>query len=300
MSRIILFLSSFLFFVAQGFSQEVYFKPKWKTGDAFKYYYFINWYNPADTLYKQDKDTIIANLKVQKADATGFEVGLKYDYTKYKPPYPPFGLKKIVGEVKKTTEIVLKLDSAGKYTGIKNIDALKQASLNKIAQLQKTATGYEKEEYATLKEKFTSPKNIEKYFAEDIEFFFMLYGSRLKRNKAFEYEDEIKNPFSPTPIPATVSLEAINDANPDFVEVKMFLVPDEEKGAEVLKSIKNAIRNQEDDPKAIPDAELLDIQDYYVYLHNTKTGTHHSAIYVRYLKQGSRENVESWKFILVP
>jgi len=80
----------------------------------------------------------------------------------------------------------------------------------------------------------------------------------------------------------------------------MFLVPDEEKGAEVLKSIKNAIRNQEDDPKAIPDAELLDIQDYYVYLHNTKTGTHHSAIYVRYLKQGSVENVESWKFILVP
>jgi hypothetical protein len=300
MNRRILLLSAFILFIINGFSQEIYFKPKWKANDVFKYYYFTNWYTPQDTLYRQDKDTITAVMTVLKADKTGFEVSLRYDYTRYTPPYPPFGLKKVIAEVKKTTPITLKLDTTGKYTGIKNFDQIKQACAAKIADLQKTASASDKEEFNRLKEKFTVQKNIEKYFAEDIEFFFMLYGSRFKRNSAFEYEDELKNPFGTTPIPATVSLETVTDANPALVEVKMFLAPDEARGAELLKSIRKSIQGREDDPGAIPDDQLLDLQDYYVYLHNTQTGAHHSAIYVRYLKQGSKESVESWKFILVP
>jgi hypothetical protein len=290
-----------LFFVActakGGISQNLHFVPHWKTNDAFKYYYFNNKYHPKDSSYKQDTDTTIALFKVLAASAKGYEVELKYDYSKNLPPlFPAEGIKKIVKEVK-TSPIILVLDTSGKYTGIKNWQDLKKKCLAKVAVEKKNAKAEDKETWDYWGTKFETQEQIEKYFGEDIEFFFMLYGSQLRRNRTFEYEDEIKNPYGDEYLPASTSLEAKDDTqDPKMVEVKLFTLPNAD--SDEIKAIRTLIKSQTENPSLYTDADLFDLQDYYVFVNNTQTGTHQMAMYVRYLKEGPKELVESYKFIL--
>jgi hypothetical protein len=280
-----------------GISQNLNFTPRWKANDAFTYYYFKNKYHPKDSSYKQDADTSIASFKVLAVNSKGYEVELKYDYRKNLPPlFPAEGIKKIVKEVK-TTSIVLTLDTSGKYVGIKNWQDLKKKCLAKVAIEKKNAKPEEKENWDYWGTKFDTQEQIEKYFSEDIEFFFMLYGSQLRRNRTFEYEDELKSPYSDEYLPANTSLEAKDDAqNPKLVEVKLFTLPNPD--TEEIKAIRTLIKSQVENPGIYTDADLFELQDYYVYLNNMETGTHNMAMYLRYLKEGPKELIESYKFIL--
>jgi hypothetical protein len=141
---------------------------------------------------------------------------------------------------------------------------------------------------------------MEKYFTRELQFFFLLYGSVLRRSDVIEYKDVLENPLNPSEtIPADVTLETKEKPGPVTVEVSFFMVLDLTAGKQQIEQIKDLIRKQEENPGALADEDLFDIQDYYVYLHNTKTGVHQNAIYVHYIKKGTKENVESWKFMSV-
>lgn len=301
MKKLYLLLFPLFLFSAPTWGQKVTFTPKWKKGDTFKYFYFKNKYNPKNTAYKQDQDTVVLDFNVVSAAKDGYTIALRYDYSKSLPPlYPPAGLGK-VAEVVKQTKIELTLDGTGKYVEIKNWQELKKRCEAELEEGKKLATESEKGTWDYWRTKVQTQAQIEKMFAEDIEFFFMLYGSSFVNNSKFEYEDEIKSPYGKDMLPANTELEAKTDAeNPALIEVKLFTLPDAQKAAAELKQYREAARQQEDDPKAIPDADLFDLQDYYVFLNNTQTGTHQTAMYLRYLKTGSKELIESYKFILIP
>ena len=301
MKKLYLLLFPLFLFSAPTWGQKVSFAPKWKKGDAFKYFCFKNKYNPKNTNYKQDQDTIIVNFNVLTATKDGYTLALQYDYNKSLPPiFPLEGLSKVAHKVKQTS-IELMLDSTGKYIEIKNRQELKKRCETELDEGKKLAKENEKGTWDYWRTKVQTKAQIEKMFAEDIEFFFMLYGSSFINNSKFEYEDEIKSPYGKDMLPANTELEARTDTeNSALIEVKLFTLPDAQKAAAELKQYREAARQQEDDPKAIPDADLFDLQDYYVFLNNTQTGTHHTAMYLRYLKTGSKELIESFKFILAP
>lgn len=301
MKKLYLLLFPLFLFSAPSWGQKVTFTPKWKKGDAFKYFYFKNKYNPKNTAYKQDQDTVIVNFTVLNAANNGYLVSLKYDYSKSLAPKNPLeGLGKVEQAVKQSS-IELALDSAGKYIEIKNWQELKKRCETELDEGKKLATENDKGTWDYWRTKVQTQAQIEKMFAEDIEFFFMLYGSSIVNNSKFEYEDAIKSPYGKDMLPANTELEAQTDAdNSALIEVKLFTLPDAKKAAAELKQYREAARQQEDDPKAIPDADLFDLQDYYVFLNNTQTGTHKMAMYLRYLKTGSKELIESYKFILAP
>lgn len=298
MIRKIFFLLLTVIVYVNGISQTVYFKPKWKAGTTLNYNFFKNRYNPKDSNYVQDTDTTLAKMKVVAANATGFEIQVVLDYTKRKKPtYPPAGLKKIVEEVKKKP-IVLQLDTSGKYTGIKNWQEVKNNCLKLIEDEKKKAPEEEKGTWDYVITKVGSKEQIEKLFAGELEFFFMLYGSELRNNATHEYEDEMPNPYSPTPIFANTFVEVGEDAeNKTWVEVNMFTTPDPVRAATQLQQITTLILGAEENDAEIA-APVFDVQDYYVYLNDTKSGTHRTAIYLRYLKSANKEEIESWKFIL--
>lgn len=301
MKKLYLLLFPLFLFSAPTWGQKVSFAPKWKKGDAFKYFCFKNKYNPKNTNYKQDQDTIIVNFNVLTATKDGYTLALQYDYNKSLPPiFPLEGLSKVAHKVKQTS-IELMLDSTGKYLEIKNWQELKKRCETELDEGKKLAKENEKGTWDYWRTKVQTKAQIEKMFAEDIEFFFMLYGSSFINNSKFEYEDEIKSPYGKDVLPANTELEARTDTeNSALIEVKLFTLPDAQKAAAELKQYREAARQQEDHPKAIPDADLFDLQDYYVFLNNTQTGTHHTAMYLRYLKTGSKELIESFKFILAP
>lgn len=281
-----------------GNAQTHHFLPNWKANDVYSYYFFKNKYTPKDSTYIQDKDTVIATFKVLSVSKKGTEIELKYNYTKsIEPLYATMGIAAFVKDVKKTQPIVLLLDSAGKYYGIKNWEQLKNKCFEVADQKKKYSKGEDVAELDYWKQKLDSKEEIEKYFAEEIEFFFMLYGSQLKRKSTFDYADEMKNPYNTEYLPATTTLET-KDEN-GLIEVKLFTLPDETNGAQELTGIRQMIKQQVDNPELYTNADIFELQDYYVYLHNTTTGTHQTAVYLRYLKEGPKELIESWKFIAV-
>ena len=284
-----------------GNAQMVKFAPLWKKGDAFKYFYFKNKYNPKNTAYKADQDTVVISFNITKADATGYTIAVQYDYSKSLPPLSPLeGLKKIAHDVKQTT-IELSLDTLGNFVGLNNWQELKKRCEAKLDEGKKLAKDEEKGTWDYWRTKLQTKEQIEKLLADDFDFFFMIYGSELMRNTKFDYEDEIKSPFNANFLPANTNLETVDDAdNANLVEVKMFTLPDSKKAAETLKQYRELARQQEDDPKAIPEADLFDLQDYYVFLYNIQTGHNQLTMYLRYLKTGSKELIESYKFMLVP
>lgn len=281
-----------------GNAQTHHFLPNWKANDVYSYYFFKNKYTPKDSTYLQDKDTVIATFKVLTTSKKGSEVELRYDYTKSTPLiYQSSGIASFVKEVKKIHPIVLLLDSTGKYFGVKNWELLKTKCFEAADQKKRYSKGEDVAELEYWKQKLDSKEEIEKHFAEEIEFFFMLYGSQLKRKSTFDYADEMKNPYNTEYLPATTTLETKDDG--DFVEVKMFTLPDETNGAQELTGIRQMIKQQVDNPELYTNTDIFELQDYYVYLHNTNTGTHQTAVYLRYLKEGPKELIESWKFIAV-
>lgn len=299
MIKKILFLLIIINLYVNGISQNVYFKPKWKSGTVLTYHFFKNRYNPKDSNYVQDTDTTLAKMEVKAISSNGFEVQVVLDYSKRKKPvYPPAGLKKIV-EAAKKKPVVLILDTSGKYSGIKNWQEIKTNCQKLIEEEKKNAPDDEKETWDYVSSKVATKEQIEKLFAGELEYFFMLYGSELRNNASHEYEDEMPNPYSPTPLLSNTVVEVAEDSeNKTWVRVNIFTTPDPVRAATQLKQITSLILGAEEkDVEIAP--PVFDVQDYYVYLNDTQTGIHRTAIYLRYLKSANKEEVESWKFILV-
>lgn len=297
MKRLAIFFSLAVCTLA-GNAQTHHFLPNWKANDVYSYYFFKNKYTPKDSTFKQDRDTVVATFKVLTTSKKGSEIELKYNYSKsIAPQYPLQGIALIVSDVKRAHPIVLQLDSTGKYIGLKNWEFLKTKCMEAADQTKKYSKGEDVAEVDYWKKKLDTKEELERYFAEDIEFFFMLYGSQLKRKSTFDYADEMKNPYNAEFLPATTTLETKDDGA--FIEVKLFTLPDVATGAQELAGIRQMIKQQVDNPELYTDATIFELQDYYVYLHNTGTGTHQTAIYLRYLKEGPKELIESWKFIAV-
>lgn len=296
--RKIFLLAFFLLCATGAFAQALNFRPHWKVNETFSYYFFKNSYHPKDSAFAQDKDTVIATFKVLTVSNKGYEVQLKLDYAKsLKPVLPLVGMQKVIANVKKKKAMVIKLDTLGQYDSLKNWKEIKDECIKVIdAEAKKDANSA----WSSLKSKFSTREQIEKYFTRELQFYFLLYGSVLRRSDMIEYEDVLENPFDASEtIPARVTLETKEKPGPVTVEVSFFMVPDLVAGKDQITRIKDLVRKQEENPGALADEDLFDVQDYYVYLHNTKSGTHQNAIYVHYVKKGSKENVESWKFMAV-
>lgn len=285
-------------FTNYAYTQDVNFSLHWKPNEVHKYYFFHNTYHPKDTTYTPDTDTTIAKFKVLAATKKGFEVELTYDFSKKNPPlYPPSGLKKIVSDAKKKP-IVLQLDSSGKYEGVKNWQQLKTQCQALVEAEKKKAPDAEKGTWDYIGSKFATKEDIESLLVEDIEFFFMLYGSQLRNNRKMEYEDLLPNPYSDDPIPAITNLEVRNDLGvANHLEIKMVTIPDKAAAKNMLKMINELIMGGEPENTVIQ-GPIFDMEDVYVFLNNPFTGTHKTAVFARYLKSANNEKIESYKFIL--
>ncbi len=281
------------------YAQNIAFKAGWKTGETFSYYLFRNKYNPLNKDYIKNKDTVVVNFKVLKVSSKGIDVEMRHSYNKLSPsPFPQQGLKNVIKQVKQTP-IVLSLDSTGKFLSIKNWKEVKSRCNKKLSEGKANAMAKDKDMWDYWKTKVKTEEQIEQFFIKDIEFFFMIYGSVLKRNRTIDYEDQMISPYGDI-LPAKTQLVIADDSvNNALVSVKFYTLPDGMKCGDLIKKYREMAREQEDDPDAIPDIALFDLQDYYEFLHNTKTSKHSYCTYLRYLKTGSKKLVEEWQFKLV-
>lgn len=298
MKKLNILILLFTLITGQAIAQNVSFKAKWEKGDNFKYYLFYNKYNPKNKEYKANQDTTVIHFKVLETTSDNFLLEMKYDLSKRAPqPFPAKGLNKVVEEVQQKP-ILLLLDSNGKFTSIKNWQEVKQRCLAEIASQKTKAKKEDKELWDYWKTKMQTEADIEAFFVDDIEFFFMLYGSNLRNNAAIDYEDVIVYKES---MPANTHLVTKQDSvDASLVKVQLYTLPDTKKAAEQLHKYREMAKQQEDNPDAIPYAYLFDLQDYYEFVNATSTGTHKKALYLRYLKTGSKELIEQWEFKLVP
>jgi len=280
-----------LFLLAIGFTpinaQVITFKAKWKKGDTFSYYLFHNKYNPNNKEYIKNSN-----------ENSGIVVEMLHNYSKRAPqPFPAKGLKKVIENIK-LTPVELKLDTNGKFMSIKNWREVRRFCFAEIAKGKNNAPAQEKETWNYWKTKVTTEKQIERYFVTDIEFFFMLYGSALKRNRTIDYEDQMVSPYGDI-LPAKTQLVTTDDsANNKIVKVQFYTLPDGMKCGDLIKKYREIAREQEDNPDAIPDVALFDLQDYYKFVHNTQTTLHTKSEYMRYIKTGSKKLIEEYSFIL--
>lgn len=281
-------------------AQIITFKANWKKGDSFNYYLFHNKYNPNNKDYIKNKDTTIIHFKVVSNTKKGIVLEMLHDYSKRAiQPFTAKGLQKIVGDIK-LTPIKLELDTNGKFIAIKNWREVRLRCQKEIASGKKSAPAQEKGTWDYWKGKLNTEVQLEKFFTTDIEFFFMLFGSKLKRNRTIDYEDQMMSPYGDI-LPAKTQLITKDDSiNTNLTKVQFYTLPDGMKCSDLIKKYREMARGQEDDPDAIPDIALFDLQDYYEFAHNTQTTIHTKSMYMRYVKTGSKKLIEEWQFILAP
>lgn len=296
MNRLPLILATlFCISFSQLNAQNVTFKLSAKQGETLSYYLFHNKYNPNNRAFKRNTDTVVINFKLVRNLNKQSILEMEWDFSKETPTlFSLEGLKKIVKEVKQTP-IELLLDSNGKYLSVNNWEVVKKRCVAKIEEGKAKASSQDKPTWDYWKTKVQTQEQIEQLFMSDIEFLFMLFGSELVVNKAFDYEDELL--YSKTVLPASTRLTVEEDSlNKKLLRVQLFTLPDPKKAEAQLNQYRKMAREQEDNPDVMPEKAMFDLQDFYRYTYDTTDNSLKNATYLRYIRTGTKELVEEWFF----
>lgn len=273
--------------------EKISFTAKWQKGKTYTYFLFHNKYNPKNSDYKRNHDTVIINFKTLENNNKGTLLEMKYDFSKAQQQEKQ-GLKKIIHTIQQTP-IELQLDSNGKYQYIQNWQEVKLRCMAELANGKSNAPTNDKDIWDYWKTKVSTQEQIEKMFISDVEFFFMLFGSTLVKNKAFDYEDEMT--YGTDVLPANTRLTVKEDsANKKNILVELQTTPDAVKAINQLNQYRRMAKEQEDNPDAMPDKAMFDLQDFYKYAYLTTNSTLQFATYLRYTRKGTKELVEEWFF----
>lgn len=277
--------------------EKIVFTAKWQKGKTYSYFFFYNKYNPKNSSYKRNKDSVIVNFEPLNINSEGALLEMKYDFSKVQL-LKSEGLKKVVQKIKQTP-IELQLDSNGKYQYIKNWQEVRLRCFAELYNGKSNAPKNDKDIWDYWKTKVNTKEQIEKLFMDDMEFFFMLFGSNLVKNKAFDYADEMT--YSNDVLPANTHLTVKEDSLDNKVlQVELFTLPDAEKAITQLNQYRRMAKEQEDNPDIMPEKAMFDLQDFYKYSYHSTNKVLNFSTYLRYTRNGSKELIEEWFFRLLP
>lgn len=277
--------------------EKIAFTAKWQKGKTHSYFFFHNKYNPNNNSYKRNKDSVVVNFKALNTNTEGTLLEMKYDFSKVLL-IENEGLKKVVQKIKQTP-IELQLDSNGKYQNIKNWQEVKLRCLAELSSGKSNAPSNDKDIWDYWKTKVNTKEQIEKLFMNDMEFFFMLFGSNLVKNKAFDYADEMT--YGNDVLPANTRLVVKEDSlDKKVIQVELFTLPDADKAIVQLNQYRRMAKEQEDNPESMPEKAMFDLQDFYRYSYHSTNKILNFSTYLRYTRNGSKELVEEYFFKLLP
>ncbi len=281
--------------------------PQWKKGDILQYTMIrTRLKSQAETTISKSKSTTPVNIEIIEADDNGYLLSWTMGETVFedlKQASDP--LVRMMINITKDFNILLKLDRYATITQVKNWKDLQKASFDTIQTLARSMkdAGMDNATIETIRKQLESMcatrEQIEQLCTREPQMFFLTLGRSYPLSTSIDYQDRLPNPFGGDPFPSRASfiLEKV-DAGSDIAVVTWKQEIDPVAGAQVLeKTLRELAKRMGHTIPEGQNLDLLGITDIATFTHHLSSGWPQQISHTRTIKIEDGSQVDSLSFI---